>query len=592
MNFYRRSYQEVLDNLLTVLLGGVAAEPHAFPLPSADNPYSYHLKHAAVKDVISVFGSYQGQTHLFKKGNDYKTEDAMLTWQSEGQLPDAGSVFYVNYRVKTAQAEINDLHEGSVVRTLLESIGIEIARLYAQLEVVYQAGFIDTATGSALDQVVALLDVQRIPAGRFNGELEFSRAPQSRGLINIPARTQVMTADGNVVYETISAITLLENQDSIRVMARDVETNNNAKAVEANLLTVLAKPIAGIAGVTNPSATVKAKLAETDEELRLRAKQFLHGHESATLGALKTAIAKQGEGLLADVIEMEDAPGQIAVTLYAEKLAPEIYQRVQNAIEEVRPAGIKVMPLRFNAPCKLLLALFIATAKGLLEVDLQAIQKTVREKISEYLNRRPTAEALSLNKIIATVLNIPGVEDVQIQSAKLMDGKAEQDLLVAGFDATRNIALELDDLQITDPNMPTHVDIVMQLGAGANVDVAELEKKIRDAFESTLAYINSRHAEGLLTPLPLTINYSQLLYITPVPDKAEQLQGSWIDFETQNATLELPTETDILPHTVKFAFTRFNKPAQALTKQQDAPYSLQTRERLSLQTVKIIKGGN
>ena len=42
MSFRRRNYPEVLDNLLTTLVGGVAAETHPFP-PSDSVPRSHPL---------------------------------------------------------------------------------------------------------------------------------------------------------------------------------------------------------------------------------------------------------------------------------------------------------------------------------------------------------------------------------------------------------------------------------------------------------------------------------------------------------------------------------------------------------------------
>lgn len=55
---------------------------------------------------------------------------------------------------------------------------------------------------------------------------------------------------------------------------------------------MLAVPIAGVAAVTNPAPTSLSARDETDAELRTRAKNFLHGSERATLGALRQAIIR------------------------------------------------------------------------------------------------------------------------------------------------------------------------------------------------------------------------------------------------------------------------------------------------------------
>ena len=91
--------------------------------------------------------------------------------------------------------------------------------------------------------------------------------------------------------------------------ARDVLEAADPEArgpLPAGTLTVLPAPIAGIAGVTNPAPTALTAQDETDAELRMRAKNFLHGSERATLGSIKEAIARQG--ITADVVEPEGAP--------------------------------------------------------------------------------------------------------------------------------------------------------------------------------------------------------------------------------------------------------------------------------------------
>jgi hypothetical protein len=65
-----------------------------------------------------------------------------------------------------------------VLRTLAESVALEIARLYAQLDAVYDAAFIDT-TGSALDKVVALLGILASRQSRQH-RMRFTRAPAPR----------------------------------------------------------------------------------------------------------------------------------------------------------------------------------------------------------------------------------------------------------------------------------------------------------------------------------------------------------------------------------------------------------------------------
>src|SRR4051794_23734708 len=91
--------------------------------------------------------------------------------------------------------DLADFEEGSVVRSLYESFAYELALLYEQLDLVYQAGFVDTAEGSHLDRVVAVLGLKRNEPDFAAGIVTFER---DKGLIEelvIPIGTLVATEE-------------------------------------------------------------------------------------------------------------------------------------------------------------------------------------------------------------------------------------------------------------------------------------------------------------------------------------------------------------------------------------------------------------
>ena len=210
MSFRRRTYPEVLENLLTTLTGGVASESQPFPPPGASAPpYTLALQQPPAADVVSVWGSRDGQPHEFRNGTDYvlSPDGRTIVLPEQGaELPDPASLLYVSYVPVGAQPELTDLQVGSVLRTLCETTALEIGRVYALLETVYQSGFVDTATGAALDNVVALLGIERVRGGRPAAEVEFTRAEGDPGELTIPAGTRVATADGKVQYETTDTV--------------------------------------------------------------------------------------------------------------------------------------------------------------------------------------------------------------------------------------------------------------------------------------------------------------------------------------------------------------------------------------------------
>jgi hypothetical protein len=593
MTLRRRIFPEVLENLLTAVSGGVAAESHPFPPPGANGgPLRHELERPPVADVVSVYGSRDGQPHLFRKDVDYGLLDApqprTLEWKEGAELPDEGTLIQVNYRPEAAASVLTDLHAGSVVRTLSESISLEMAGLYAQLEVVYQSGFVDTAAGSSLDNVVALLGIERVTGGRAVGEVEFTRTPGSRGIINIPAGTRVATSDRAAEYETTGSLTLAETQNTIRVAARDVLEASDPEArgpLPAGTLTVLAAPIAGIESVTNPAPTSITAQDETDAELRVRAKNFLHGSERATLGSIKEAIARQG--ISADVIESEGAPGYVEITLHAETISPEQEQRLLTAIEESRPAGVKVLAPSVQPPRKVNLELRLTTPEGLLEQDLRAAQRSVRENIEDYFARLPVREAGSINRIVGLVLGVPGVEDVRILSATwLADGVVEDvldtstgQLDIGGYPTV------LGDLQIADPNLPTLLSVTITNPEGEDPpDVPDVQSALSDA----LAYLNALNASEIPPDTPdaersrRVLSYGKLLRIVPLPGKQGESLEDFDDAVASGTPPALPDETTVAPYLVQFVFTLESGLSRILATAADEDYTLTPFERLSL----------
>lgn len=577
----RRGFQEVRDNLLTTITGGVAAEAHPFPPPrGAGPPFRYSLLRPPVAEVVSVYGSRNRESRLFRRGVDFAllADGQTLEWPEGAELPDEGTVFFVNYRPVAAGAPVTDVHTGSVVRTLAETVALEIARVYAQLDTVYQAGFIDTATGRSLDNLVALLGVERVLGGRAAGEVQFQRSEGSRGTVSIPAGTRVMTEDGSIEYETTSTVTMAEAQDAVRVVARDLERN---EPVDAGALVVLPVPIAGIGAVDNPSPTAITTVDETDEELRTRARNFLHGSERGTLGAIVEAVRRQGVD--ADVVEIlggdplvDCAVDRVEITPHAESMPVELQQRILTAVERVRPAGVVVRLKDAVAPVAVDVELRVTTDASLLAEERRIVQRQIRDELADYFARLPAKSAGSVNKLVGLVLGVEGVEDVRILSVTRTDlPPAEQDILdlVGGtldLGATpaepSGIPTKLGDLRITDPALPTSLHaVIVHPAAAAPPDGAA----VTAALSAAVGTLNAGNEDP--GDAPTAISFAQLVHLTPLPGSPG---GTLADFPGGPAA-------DPAPYQLTFLVTTETGASTVLEADGDA-YELAHIERLTL----------
>lgn len=188
---------------------------------------------------------------------------------------------------------LTDFEVGSVTRTMYESFAYELGLLYQKMQLVYQSAFVDSAEGTHLDQVVAVLGIQRGLPDFSVGEATFFR-DKGNADINIPAGTMVATEDSpekpKKVYQTVESATLAQNQAEVRVKIQAVERGEE-QDVPADAIVVMPRPVPGIKSVNN-TETVRlvGRRRETDEELRRRAKNALLSSGKANIAAIENAV--------------------------------------------------------------------------------------------------------------------------------------------------------------------------------------------------------------------------------------------------------------------------------------------------------------
>jgi Baseplate J-like protein len=343
MTFVAQPYERFVDDLLIALTGGAIREEHEFT--GVDRAYSLGSPDA-IADSLRVFGQRGGEFALFEQGIDYRydaTEDG-IAWLLEGAPPDDRTHFYVSYFTGDGGGRITDRNPGSVTTTLAEAFARQYGVLHKEMRLIYESAFVDLATGSALDHVAALLDVTRKDAKFASGEVLFKRSTPAPGDISVAVGTLVATQEGQV-FETTAPRTLRRDQLSVVLPVR-AQQEGLAGAVAADAIALINRPIFGIESVTNERATFFATERETDEELRRRIRGRIHRAGRSTLEAIRTGLIDEVEELTeanVQVAERPEAPGAVEVRLgVADGLHEELVRRVDGAILDSRPAGVRV----------------------------------------------------------------------------------------------------------------------------------------------------------------------------------------------------------------------------------------------------------
>lgn len=188
---------------------------------------------------------------------------------------------------------VTDFEVGSIARTMYESFAFELALMYEKMRLVYLAGYVDTAQGRDLEQVVAILGIERGLPDFAEGIITFTR-DSGQTDIDIPLGTLVATEDTpelpKKVYQTLQAQTLGGNQSSIEVKIRAFE-RGESQETERETISVMPRPIPGIKSVINTEPIrFTGKGTETDEALRERAKNTLISAGKATRISIENTL--------------------------------------------------------------------------------------------------------------------------------------------------------------------------------------------------------------------------------------------------------------------------------------------------------------
>ncbi len=322
-----------------------------------------------------------------------------------------------------------DTNTGSMARTLAEAYAREMATFYAMLEHAHRSGYLETAEGPALNNVVAVLGLTRARAGRLSGEVEFSRNSPAPEDIGIPSGRQVTgLAESGASSSKVQPLPLFETlEDAVlrrgemRVLVRVQEIQDDSEAskkapsiINPNRLTVLPRPVMGIEFVTNPAPLRRTGEDETDESLRTRARSSLRDGELGTLESIAAAVRLQGVQKVT-VREPPDAlPGVVEVLVGDPDFGEDAQAlaRVQQAILVSKAAGIQVR-LDYARTVYFDMEFQVEPVNPALdEAAFDRVRRELQQALVLFFQGLPVGESVSRRKLEAVLFANPAVRQI------------------------------------------------------------------------------------------------------------------------------------------------------------------------------------
>lgn len=417
LNLFERPYEEIVEDCLTQITGGETNEEIIYD--SAEDSYS--LQSTPVTGITSITGQVLEERFTFEANVDYRlnADKTAVEWIEGGAKPDDGSTFYVDYYPENANPTLTDRNVGSVVRTLAEAFSREVATVYSKINLAYLSGFVDHATGRSLDFVVSILGVQRKQAEFAEGEVTFFRSTGYDENITIPVGTEVATASdevASVVFQTTAERTMHRGQIRVDVPIRAKEASGEEGIVEAGAITEMPSPIMGLDRVNNFEPTVLGAEAETDEELRIRAKSALRAAGKGTVEALRSAALGQRANSVTITENPRGIPGEVDMIVDCDR---EREEKTSMAVSEVKAAGINVN-LRFVEQVWLMLSLelTVKTSITLTRAEEKRLKERTRESVKGYIDELGISQEVWGNRILALLLIDPRIQAVAFKSVQ------------------------------------------------------------------------------------------------------------------------------------------------------------------------------
>lgn len=336
---------------------------------------------------------------------------------------------------------LTDVSAGSVVRTLMESFARELAVCYEQLEIVHRNAYLDTAEGAALDNVVALLGLERRRAGFLVGAVEFARLLPAEADIAIPAGTLVAGPQAPPCQTTRDAV-LAAGERQVRVEVQSVEPSPATRQVPPGALVLMPRPVAGVERVGNGAALLQRQQPETDADLRARARRQVRRSHAGTAAALETAVRACG---IAEVKVLEDpvrSPGEVTVVIGDADVLPALLEQAYASVRDVRPAGVRVTVNRATA-IAVRVAAVLDLARETPPAEQAAIRARVRSDLEAYVGQLAVGEPLRAAKLRGVL-----AADDRVVAAGPPPGRKLVEPHVAGVPVAARVQAGNEDIRV------------------------------------------------------------------------------------------------------------------------------------------------
>lgn len=354
-----------------------------------------------------------------------------------------------------------NLAENSPLGMILKLFSFIFATVWNTLSDLYNSFYINTATGQQLDDLVAYLGLERLPAARAGGTVTFSG---DEG-VEIPEGFLVETDSSDPIqFETTESGTI-DSSGTLDLDINAVEAGEEGN-VSSNTITVIVNPLSGLNSVTNADPTTGGRDRETDNQLRQRYKNSTDLAGGGTLTAIRANVLQATEASACFIREntnldlnydTNNIPPRAIEPLVLAPTGTEIDEDIAEAIFNKLAAGIPsigntTVTITDDAGQSKDIGFTRGTGVDVyIEFELTTTDDfpsngtdLIEEDAINYIDNLSLGDDVIQSKLIDIAYNTEGVKDVEV----FLDTSSSPT-------STSNITIANDEVAVTDTNKVT-----------------------------------------------------------------------------------------------------------------------------------------
>lgn len=328
-----------------------------------------------------------------------------------------------------------------------------------ELQRTYYAGFISTATDSALDRLGANIGLTRKVAMPATADIEIT----TDGEYLIQAGEQFETDDG-IVFNLLDDVLTTQQSDGSWKGIGTVEADETGSMtnVEAGKINTISNPDDNVLTVTNPEKAGGGQDEETDQEYSKRLIEDNGARPGPTENGIKSALRALPGVRQVNIVDNDKADTDdygnppYSVHIYvlggkAQDIAKTLVDHVAIGITMTGKQNIEVID---NTGNKRTVNFDFATDKPIfVKVQIETNgaynsesgTSSIKNSVAEYINSLEMGQTIHITKMYKAIYSIPGIENAQIMIGASKEAISNSDIKLSKFEAP---SCDMDDVEV------------------------------------------------------------------------------------------------------------------------------------------------